>query len=271
MHDIVRWFSDCGDHYVRANLAHIDVQRLETDRHYGLKLFFFAWAFERSGAPRAYRIAAVKAVSSLKNSNEELRQLFGKFCEGKIGHEPESRFWKKGNIPVIDPKLVNFEVPTIVQLVKGGALREAFDKLELRGMRHKLKAFFLRDLVTLLEAEPKLNGQRGAYLWCQPVDFWIRLAATELCKEGTFTPVRGDCSKYQLGGKDLAAAINIIQLSRDADVSPLKVNQGIWYFAANAVADEKRLCKLIRSGDPNNLDKELKLMNGFLPIRPMWG
>ena len=239
MHAIVRWFADCSDRYVRANLAHIDVHRLEADLHYGLKLFFFAWAFERSGAPRAYRIAAVKAVSSLKNSNEELSELFGKFCEGKIGVETESRFWKKGNIPVIDPKLVNFDVPVIVQRVKEGALREAFDKLELRGMRHKLKAFFLRDLVTLLEAEPKLNGDHDAYVWCQPIDVWIRLAASELCEGKAVVRVRGDCAKYQLGGDDLAAAINMIQLCRDAGVSPLRVNQGIWYFAANAVADER--------------------------------
>jgi hypothetical protein len=127
MHDIVRWFADCGDRYVRANLAHIDVPRLETDRHYGLKLFFFT-------CPRSRRLR-----------------------------------------------------------------------------------------------------------------------------------------KYQLGGDDLAAASNIIQLCRDAEVSPLRVNQGIWYFAANAVADEKRLRELIRAGDPNKLDEELELMNGFLPTRPMWG
>jgi hypothetical protein len=49
-----------------------------------------------------------------------------------------------------------------VQLVKEGALHEAFDKLELRGMRHKLIVF--RDLVTLLEAGPRSNGEHDAYV-----------------------------------------------------------------------------------------------------------
>ena len=271
-HYIVQWFASCGDRYVRAYLAHIDVQRLATDRHYGLKLFFFQWAFERSGAPRAYRIAAVKAVSSLKDSQAELPELFGQFCAGKadaIESEPESRFWKKGNIPAVDPKIKDFDVCEIVRLVKKGALSDAFKKLELKGMGHKLKAFFLRDLVTLLKAEPKLDSDCEAYLWCQPIDVWVRLAASELCKTETPTRIRGDSGKYHLNGADLAKARAIINLSLDANVSPLSVNQGIWYFSANAIADEKRLRELIRSGDSKNLEAEIALMEGFLPTRPM--
>jgi hypothetical protein len=270
-HDIIRWFAGCGDRYVRAYLSHVDMQLLATDSRYGLKLFFFKWAFERSGAPRAYRIAAVKAVSSLKDSQAELPELFGQFCEGKTGGGEESRFWKSGNIPVIDRRVGDFNVCEIVRLVKDGALGDAFRKLDLKGMRHKLKAFFLRDLVTLLKVEPKLGGDREAYLWCQPIDVWVRLAASELCEAKNPAIVRGEGAKYQLSGHDLAVASNIIQLSRDAGVSPLRVNQGIWYFAANAVADEKRLRELIRSGDSNNLEAELKLMKGFLPTRLMWG
>lgn len=268
-HDIIRWFAGCGDRYVRANLAHVDVQRMATDQHYGLKLFFFTWAFERSGAPRSYRIAAVKAVSSLKSSRVGLRELFGKFCEGKNEKGRKSRYFR-GGLPVIEPENDDFDVRNIVKLVKDGALDEAFHGLKLKGLGHKLKAFFLRDLISLLNAESKLRGDREAYLWCQPIDVWIRFAAEELCEARTIRPIRGAAGKYGLSGDDLVAASGIIELSLDADVSPLRVNQGIWYFSANAVADERRLRELIHSGESKNLEAELALMEGFLPTRPMW-
>lgn len=272
-HDAVRWFAGCGDRYVEAYLGHVDVQRLAVDRDYGLKLFFFTWAFERAGAPRAYRIAAVKAVSSLKGSQAELPKLFGEFCAGKTRPKakgPESRFWK-GGVPAIDRRIVDFDVRNIVQLVAHGAIGEAFQKVALKGIGHKLRAFFLRDLVTLLKAEPKLGGDHDAYLWCQPIDVWVRFAAKELCGTRTTPLVPRASAKYGLGRGDLAAASGIIQLSIEAGVSPLRVNQGIWYFSANAVADEARLRALICGGEGRKLEAELSLMEGFLPTRPMWG
>jgi len=258
MNGVVRWFAGCGDRYVEAYLSHVDAQRLAW--RYGLKLFFFTWAFERAGAPRAYRIAAVKAVSSLKGSQRELPTLFRQFYGGKLNVRAN---------PVIDRRIVAVDVPSIVQMVGCGALREAFQKLALNGIGPKLRAFFLRDLVTLLKAEPKLNSDPDAYLWCQPIDVWVRFAAKQLSR--TLISVPRASAEYSLSRADLAAARCIVKLSIEAGVSPLKVNQGIWYFSANAVADMARLGALIRSGDSTILDAELALMEGFLPARPMWG
>ena len=159
-----------------------------------------------------------------------------------------------------------------MQLVAQGAIEEAFHKVVLKGLGHKLRALFLRDLVTLLKAEPKLGADHDAYLWCQPIDVWVRFAAEELCGTRTTNSLAARGSgKYGLGRADLAAASGIVELSIQAGVSPLRVNQGIWYFSANAVADEARLRALIRGGEPRELDAELELMKGFLPTRPMWG
>lgn len=247
-HRLVRWFARCGDRYVEAYLSHVDSRRLAVDKHYGLKLYFFMWAFERAGAPRAYKIAAVKAVSSLK-SCQTLRALFKEFCGGKRN--------EKAN-PALDPNIDRIDIPHIVQLVGRGELGEAVQNLKLRGVGPKLGAFFLRDVVTLLKAEAMLGTNHEAYVLCQPIDVWLRFAAKELCG-----------SRHR--GADLAAARGIVQLSIEAGVSPLRVNQGIWYFSANAVADQKRLRALIRSGDDRKLQAELALMQGFLPVRPMWG
>lgn len=178
-HSVVRWFAGCGDRYVRAYLGHVDAPRLAVDKHYGLKLFFFSWAFERAGAPGGYRIAAVKAVSRLERSQEKLPALFKKFYGGKPN--------VKAN-PVTDPAISNLDIPAIVQMVRDGALREAFERLALKGVGPKLRAFFLRDLVTLLKAEPKLSDDLEAYLWCQPIDVWVRFAAEELCPTTAHVP-----------------------------------------------------------------------------------
>jgi len=235
-----------------------------------LQLFFFAWAFERAGAPRSYRIAAVKSVSSLKASQgnisqEEMKNLpnyFRKFCTGKV---------RESANPCFDPKIVELSIPSIVQLVDKGKLSEAFQKLQLKGIGHKIRAFFLRDIATLRKAEPKLGKDTDAYLWCQPIDVWVRFAVEELCETGTIPPVSKDSARYRLSRKDLAVARSIVKLSIAAGVSPLNVNQGIWYFSSNAVADQARLRDLIRCGDCSKLDDELALMKGFLPQQPMWG
>jgi hypothetical protein len=101
---------------------------LAADSRYGLKLLFFSWAFERSGAPRAYRIAAVKAVSRLQRPGE-LPGLFRGFCRGELNPKLN---------PVLDRRAGGLEIPRVVELVETGAMREAFAMLELRGLGHKL-------------------------------------------------------------------------------------------------------------------------------------
>ena len=122
-----------------------------------------------------------------------------------------------------------------------------------------------------MEAEPKLGSHPEAFLWCQPIDVWVRFAAEELCRTRTFPQDPRLQRSTGLSRDDLAAARGIVELSIEAGVSPLKVNQGIWYFSANAVADEKRLRELICGGDGGKLDAELGLMMGFLPAQTMWG
>ena len=261
MHKLFRWFARCGESYVHAYLSRIDVRRLAIDRTYGLKLFLFVWAYERNGAPRAYRIAAVKAVSSLNGSVRHLADRFEKFRAKKLN--------PKAN-PALDPRIGAIDIPAVVRLVRTGALEEAFSKLAIRGVGHKLRAFFLRDLVTLLKSESNLDRNPQTYLWCQPIDVWVRVAAEELC-HGIVDPAPRGWGRFGLSRADRVAAWGLVQLALDARVSPLRVNQGIWYFSSNVVADEPRLRSLLRRGDPHQLAAELALMKGFLPARPTWG
>jgi len=260
-HSLLQWFARCGDSYIDAYLSRIDIQRLASDRNYGLKAFLFMWAYERNGAPRAYRIAAVKAISSLNSSPRDLPRRFKDFCRGKLNPH--------GN-PALDPRIGEVDIPAIVKLVGEGASEEAFSRLDLKGVAHKLRAFFLRDVVTLLNTESRFACHPEMYLWCQPIDAWVRMAAEELCPSSIDDPAPRDSRRFRLSRSDRMAAWGIVQLSLDAGVSPLRVNQGIWYFSSNVVADQPRLRSLLRSGDPRKLDDELALMKGFLPAKSMW-
>lgn len=230
------------------------------DRNYGLKAFLFMWAYERSGAPRAYRIAAVKAISR-GNTAKNLSREFKAFCSGKLN--------PNGN-PALDPRIGTLDIPAVVEMVRNGELERAFAALDLRGVAHKLRAFFIRDVVTLLDVESRLKRSTEKYLWCQPIDVWVRTAAEELCPSRLVDPAPRASQKFRLSRSDRIHAGGIIQLSLSAGVSPLRVNQGIWYFSSNVVADSERLRLLLQTGNPRRLDAERKLMTGFLPGPSPW-
>jgi hypothetical protein len=76
---VVQWFATLGEQYSQAYLSHLDAQGLRTNRYYGLRAFLFTWAFERAGAPRGFRIAAVKAVSLIEEQKDDLECLSQSF------------------------------------------------------------------------------------------------------------------------------------------------------------------------------------------------
>jgi hypothetical protein len=129
---------------------------------------------------------------------------------------------------------------------------------------------FLRDVVTLVRVERNFARDPEKYPWCQPIDVWVRTVAKELRNSKLIGPAPRSGRRFRLSRSDRKPAWGVVQLSFDAGVSPLKVNQGIWYFASNAVAETDRLRKLIHTGSPKRLDAELALIRGFLPARLGW-
>jgi len=172
--------------------------------------------------------------------------------------------------PVFDPALAALDVPSIIRAIEMGEIERAFLHLKIRGLGHKLKALFLRDLVSILGCEAQACLSVQDYLWCQPVDVWVRITADCLSDDdpNSHKPPSLDCG---LRRADLAAAWKLVRLSQRAGVSPLSVNQGIWYFCSNAVADVGRLRRILGSGNAGAIDDELQLIEGFLPVRPSFG
>jgi hypothetical protein len=160
------------------------------------------------------------------------------------------------NNPVLDPRIAQCDVPSIIELVEQGRVREAFSAISLHGIGHKIKAFFLRDLVTIADSEAKMMREPQSYLYCQPIDIWVRAVAGALCVQDVPIP---DGLQIALSTVDLKAALCLTDLAQRAHVSPLRVNQGIWYYCSNAVADMGRLRALFEKPDVAQLDGELRL------------
>lgn len=260
---LIRKFAELGIRYREAYLSQFDPTRIRQDRQYGLCVFLFSWAFERAGAPRGYRIAAVKAANLMRQLNRPSGDLPSIFSELYTG---------KPNIhmnPVFDRALPALDVPAIIMALESGEIKLAFSQLMIRGLGHKLRAFFLRDLASILACEEQACPSLQDYMWCQPVDVWARITAENLPDDNPNTPGLPSCD-YGLARRDVEAAWKLVRMAHNASVSPLTVNQGIWYFCSNAVADAGRLRTILSSGDPGSVDAELQLLEGFLPVRPSW-
>lgn len=260
MNALFEFFEGLAERY-RSTFAPAQMQlsRLRSDPGYGLKSFLYHFAFERAGAPRGYRVAAAKAVELAyrDGSPGSIPQRFREFYGGKPN--------KKLN-PCLDPRIGAIDMRTVVHRVTVGDLRGAFDLLDLRGIGHKLRSFFLRDLVSILGVEEDCGTEPCNLLYCQPVDTWVRQTAESLLSDvAADWPKNLRLSSYRLSRRDARTGLKVIRASVDAGVSSLHVNQGMWYFASQIVADARRLRQLLETRDAALLRREAELLEGFAP------
>jgi len=156
-----------------------------------------------------------------------------------------------------------------------GGKRRAFERLceaQSQGSQTQDKGVVLRDLIVFTDADPANPHSwtiTDHYLYCQPVDVWVGLVSdslNDLDRELQLEGVQTLASQYDLDDPDtMVKACRMIKLALEADVSPLKVNQGVWFFAAQVAADEQRLRTLLSARSAEALEEELQLMRGFLP------
>ncbi len=104
---------------------------------------------------------------------------------------------------------------------------------------------------------------------------WVGLVSdslNDLARELPLEGVQASASQYDLDDPDrMVKACRMIKLALEADVSPLKLNQGVWFFAAHVAADEQGLKTLLSAQRAEALKEELELMRGFLPSDTLSG
>jgi hypothetical protein len=255
--DVLRWFQDLAQaRWHHAYFNKIDCAALRHDAYYGRQLFL-EYCGTRKGAPRASVIAGIKAVKAASQRDGRVADHYSTFYDGTL---------RESHSPALDPNLEQLNVPDIIKDLWNGDPLSAFDQLGVRGAAHKIKALFVRELVCLLNV-PTPGWGEDKYLACQPVDEWLRTAIDALPDPVPFVAAnpRGLATRYGLSRKDLHRARKLIGLCSNHGLLPLLVNQGVWYFASNIVANAQRLVNLLQRLDPKVLQQELELMDGFLP------
>jgi hypothetical protein len=263
--EMIRWFARVGEREyppVPGTLAMLDIQKLNSDRKYGLKCFL-TYMGARAGAAQGYVPAWIKVVGKGSREGDSFAGLFSNFYKGKANIRRN---------PMWDSRLAAINIPACVKHVEKGELSNAFAGLKVRGAAHKIRSLFLRDLIVFTDAEPADPHSwtvSDHYLYCQPIDTWVE-SVSDFFKDKDFDqelPKKlPSPSLYDLDEKKMVQACRMINLALKAEVSPLKLNQGVWFFASQVAADQQRLKDLLSAGSAEVLQEELELMRGFLPL-----
>ena len=247
---LVVWLSKVGSRYFNEYLSKYDINRLKNDNQYGLKYFLYNWAYERRNAPYGYKAAAIKTVSLLDIKSSVTKEDYKDFYFGKRNEK---------NNPGMDDRLYKIKICDIIKNIGDCRLEAAFESIKLNGVGHKIRAFFIRDIIDILKVEKNLDKTIDNYLYAFPVDIWVELISDQIYSEIPNTNLKP--STYEIWDKSkFNCALKMIDLSLKCGVSPIHVNQGAWYFASNVVANKGRLEVLISKKSILELDKELSLI-----------
>ncbi len=239
--EILSFMKDVSKFYLDDYLdKKLDWEKFENDKKYAKIKFFDFWGLERSGIPKNQRLATIKFLN--KNYNElkniNLKEKYREFHHDKINEKMN---------PMLDESIRDFDISKILsekENLKGENLKDAYNKIiELRGIKHKIASFFLRD-VSYRYSKENPDLQDSVYLF--PVDIWVRdfIGALDL-------PVINEDIKKPKGmnnKKDFELSLAFCKICLDSGFDPREMNMGIWYFCANVAGEVKRLETLINQG-----------------------
>lgn len=153
-----------------------------------------------------------------KEVSQELRKTIGK---GKMGKQRDIELTIstiKFVSSLQDKNLINYSVKKI----KSGKIHVHSTELQdkIKGVGPKTSSLYLRDTVSLFSLENFLENEQD-YEAVMPVDTWIRKITKSLGLVGQ------DDTDNQI-------VRTIIEKCKDGNISPLEINQGIWYVGTHS-------------------------------------
>lgn len=257
--NLMKWFEMQSIRPIKEYLNNIDKARLMRDSEYAIKWFFKNSAYARANAPNGYSIAAIKSISYLMQINHNLAGLDNVYREFYLGGRNENRN------PCFDQRIQSLNFSEIIKDISDGRLESVFNQLKLKGIGHKIRVLFIRDIITITDSEKNFEPNFKNYLYAQPIDTWVRQTMQSLSYKSFKIPNDLIKTPYDINRtEDFEIACKVIDLSLKAKTSPIKVNQGMWYFCSKAVADGGRLKKILKKRNVDAIDNEIKLMDGFI-------
>jgi hypothetical protein len=238
-----------------------------------LKLFLYAYAFERQGRSPSYPEPAVRALEEASRRRLVSKgKLWEKFCElgsfhpdGEGAAPKNNPLWagppgdqSRNLVAVAFSKELEPDDHNLYRFARLGLesnqLSQAHTYLkQIRGTGPKIASLFLRDVAldqNLSDADPTDRDL------LQPIDIWLRRTAARLAQ-----------NRFE---NDQADAQKVVCLADEASCCALSLNAGSWYFGSKIARTMQGLDEALKS--PNlvrrlieehreRLHKEAKLLD----------
>ncbi len=256
--EILKYMENLSSEYFEL-LSDFDKERFLNDKNYAIVQFFNNWGLERSGNTKMIKIADIKFLSRYLDEFEE-----DDFKKSFIKNYKKIAMTKKVNKkvnPVMDKAILNFDPQKTVQLVKDNKIKDAFNSIQLKGIGHKIKSFFLRDMTLFYSNNTNFTIEELLYLF--PIDIWIKefLQCLKI-KDMENYPKENQYDNLSKADRELG--FNFINYCRMNNLDVRKLDAGIWFYCARVVGSKERLKYLLNQDSVDALDEEYKLINKYL-------
>lgn len=234
-----------------------------TDIWDSLSIFLEGYAFERQGRRPDYFHVGVDALLYCKQQHggdmtqnvvNEVWQQFSQLLNNR-------KLNKKNNS--LYPRQILRQKPSLIEVVlseeiihqnmtfatylqnqinQNNDVQNAFNLVKsIRGIGNKIAAFYLRDLVDMMNIA--LSNTQNRHL-LQPIDVWVERTVKILVNNQ-------ENNRNQIANW-------IVNTSMRYNVNPEYVNMGVWFFCSNIVGSEYKLRNVL-----NDLNTAQNLVNDF--------
>ena len=253
------------------DLASEEFSALESNDWHALSFFLRGYAFEHQGRSPNFGPVAANVVQDLSEEcrledSDTAKKVWDKFCNAlsklpsrneEAGKEPEILAAAKVN--PLAPKDFEFYLRrkgvksqkpnrvkkiSVIEFVRPVERRNivAWTKRELskdakaahnslkdiNGVGGKIASLWLRDIACLFQLEPDLERQKEYRHLLFPVDIWVRRAVAIMAGEKKYNDPKWDSETAKWAVKECIKY----------DLSPEKVNMGLWYLGAQIAGSE---------------------------------
>lgn len=256
--EILKYMESLSSSYLEL-LSKFDKVRFLNEKNYSVIQFFDKWGLERSGSTKMIKIADIKFLSLYldKFESEEFRKTF---IERYKEIAKTEKLNEKVN-PIMDEGIFSFNPQNTVKLVKQGKIKNAFDSIQLKGLGHKIKSFFLRDMTLLYLDNTDFTIEELLYLF--PIDVWIKefllILNTEKMK------IYPNEKEYDnLSKEDRELGFDFINYCLRNNLDIRKLDAGIWFYCARVVGSKERLKYLLKKDSVDVLREEYQLQFKYL-------
>lgn len=256
--EILKYMESLSLSYLEL-LTKFNKKRFLTDKNYSIIQFFDTWGLERSGNTKMIKIADTKFLTQYLDKFED--ENFQKTFIAKYKEIAKSEKLNPKVNPIMDKAILNFNPQKTVEFVKEGKIKEAFNSIQLKGLGHKIKSFFLRDMTLLYSKRTDFTIEELLYLF--PIDIWIKefLKGLKIERMGNYPKEK----RYDnLSKEDRELGFDFINYCMRNNLDIRKLDAGIWFYCARVVGSKERLQYLLQKDSVDMLKKEYQLMFKYL-------